>query len=108
MYQVVIIPLFDNCDVVWTPCLAKQVRVMKRITLKLLLLCSTCERSSSCFYYSLVKRRKFHTLIQLFRILHKMAYINVEKVANRGNDEKFGSYAVIYRLIAAATITFIK
>ena len=31
MHQVFIIPLFDYCDVVWTLCLAKQVRVMERI-----------------------------------------------------------------------------
>ena len=31
------------------------------------------DRLSSCFCYSLVERRKFHTLIQIFRILHKMA-----------------------------------
>ena len=31
MYQIFIIPLFDHCDVVWTPCLAKQVRAMEHI-----------------------------------------------------------------------------
>ena len=31
MYQVFIIPLFDYCDVMWIPCLAKQVKAMERI-----------------------------------------------------------------------------
>ena len=35
MYQIFIIPLFDYCDVVWTPCLAKQVRAMERIHSKI-------------------------------------------------------------------------
>ena len=30
------------------------------------------DRLSSCFCYSLVERRKFRTLIQIFKILHKM------------------------------------
>ena len=72
MYQVFIIPLFDYCDAVWTPCLAKQVRAMERIyTLKLLLLCSSYETGYPVFY-SLVEHCKFHTLMQIFRILHKM------------------------------------
>ena len=68
MYQIFIIPLFDYCDVVWTPCLAKQVRAMEHIHSKIT---STVqhlqERLSLCFCYSLVECRKFHTLIQIFR-----------------------------------------
>ena len=30
------------------------------------------DKLSSCFCYSLVERHKFHTLIQIFRILYKM------------------------------------
>ena len=74
MYQIFIIPLFDYCDVVWTPCLAKQLRAMEHIHSKIT---STVQhlrdKLSSCFCYFLVEHRKFHTLIQIFRILHKMA-----------------------------------
>ena len=56
MYQIFIIPLFDYCDVVWTPCLAKQVRAMERIHSKVT---STVQhlrdKLSSCFCYSLVE-----------------------------------------------------
>ena len=31
MYQVFIIPLFDYCVVVWTPCLAQQIKAVERI-----------------------------------------------------------------------------
>ena len=56
------------------PLLAKQVRAMERIHSKVI---STVQhlrdRLSSCFCYSLVERHKFHALVQIFRILHKMA-----------------------------------
>ena len=81
MYQVFIIPLFDYCDVVWTPCLAKQVRVMEHIHSKVI---STVQhlrdRLSSCFYYSLVERQKFHTLAQIYGILHKMAPLYLQRL----------------------------
>ena len=75
MYQAFIIPLFDYCDLVWTtPRLAKQVKAMERVHSKVT---STVqhlrEKLSSCFFYSLVECRKFHTLVQVFRILHEMA-----------------------------------
>ena len=34
MYKVFIIPLFDYCDVVWTSCLAKQVKAIEHIYFK--------------------------------------------------------------------------
>ena len=53
MYQVFIIPLFDYCDVVWTPCLAKQLgRAMECTQSKVT---STVQHSrdrlSSCFFH---------------------------------------------------------
>ena len=62
MYQIFIFLLFDYCDEVWIPCLAKQVRAMECIHFKVT---STVQhlrdRLSSCFCYSLVEHRKFHT-----------------------------------------------
>ena len=43
MYQIFIIPLFDYCDVVWTLVWLNRSGLWNVYTLKLLLLCSTCE-----------------------------------------------------------------
>ena len=44
------------------------------------------DRLSSCFCYSLVERHKFHTLIQIFRILHKMAPSYLQKLFKYSSD----------------------
>ena len=69
LYQVHILPLFDYCDVVWAPTTVHQTRCLERFHSKYI---STCV-DSSISRYSLTERRKFHTAIQIFKILHKSA-----------------------------------
>ena len=52
MYQAFIIPLFDYCGVVWTPCLAKQVKAMEWIHLKVTSTVQHLMRDIFMFSYS--------------------------------------------------------
>ena len=44
------------------------------------------DRLSSCFCYSLVERRKFHTLIQIFKILHNMVPSYLQGLFKNSSD----------------------
>ena len=68
LYQVYILPILDYCDVVWAPTNANQTRRLERLHSKY----TSCT-DSSISRYSLVERRKFHTIIQIYKILHKLA-----------------------------------
>ena len=68
LYQVYILPILDYCDVVWTPTNANQTRRLERLHSKY----TSCT-DSSISRYSLVERRKFHTIMQIYKILHKLA-----------------------------------
>ena len=72
MYQIFIIPLFDYCVVVWTPCLAKQVRAMEHIHSNVTSTVQHLRDRLSSSFFSLVEHHKLHTLVQIFRIFHKM------------------------------------
>ena len=64
MYKVFLTPLFDYCDVMWTPCLAKQVKAMDRIHSKVTFTVQHLrDKLSSCSYYSLVQHHKFHAFV---------------------------------------------
>ena len=71
LYQVFILPIFDYCDVVWAPTVAKQTRRLDRLH-------SNFSADSAIFKYSLTERRKCHTILQLYKILHKIvpAYLH--------------------------------
>ena len=61
-----------TCDVVWTPCLAKQVKAMECIHSTVTFTVQHLrDKLSSCFYYSLVEHHTFHALVQIFRLLAK-------------------------------------
>ena len=73
LYQVFIIPLFDYCDVVWSP-MMNQLRIMERLHSKVTSrVYHIRERLSSCFHYSLLERRRFHSLVQIYKILHQVS-----------------------------------
>ena len=66
LYQVYTLPILDYCDVVWAPTNANQTRHLERLHSKYT---SSCSDSR----YSPVERRKFHTIMQIYEILRKLA-----------------------------------
>ena len=64
-----ILPILDYCDVVWAPTNVRQTKRLERLHSKCI---STC-MDSSVTRYSLTERCKFHTSIQIYKILHKLA-----------------------------------
>ena len=68
LYQGYILPVFDYCDVVWAPTTAKQTRRLERFHSKYTSFCT----DSFISRYSLTERRQYHTILQLYKILHKM------------------------------------
>ena len=66
-----ILPIFDYCDVVWALTDVYWTRCLERLYSKYI---STC-LDSPISRYSLVERRKFHTSIQIYKILHKLASV---------------------------------
>ena len=69
LYQGYILPIFDYCDVVWVPTTAKQTRRLERFHSKYTTFCTDLSISK----YSLTEQRQYHTILQLYKILHKVA-----------------------------------
>ena len=70
LYQVYLLLIIDYCDVVWTPTIVNQTRHLEKFHSKFL---SSCTTNSSLLKYSLIERRKFHSTMQVYKILHKLA-----------------------------------
>ena len=64
-------PLFDYCDVIWTPSTAKQTCMIERIHSKFMH--KLPSSFSSKFQFTLTERRRFHTAIQIFKSLHRIS-----------------------------------
>ena len=71
LYSAFVMPLFDYCDVIWTPSTAKQTCMIERIHSKFMhkLLSSF----SSKFQFTLTERHRFHTAIQILKSLHRIS-----------------------------------
>ena len=69
LYQVYLLPILEYCDVVWQPTNASQTRRLERFHSKYISLCN----DSSISGQSLTERRKFHTILQTYKVLHKLA-----------------------------------
>ena len=76
LYQVYILPIFDYCDVVWAPTNANQTRHLERLHSKH----TSSYTDSSISGYSLTERRKFHTTMQIYKILHKLSAMYLHKM----------------------------
>ena len=78
LYQVYILPILDYCDVVWAPTNARQTKRLERLHSK----CISTYMDSSVTRCSLTERRQFHTSIQIYKILHKLAPIYLHNMFN--------------------------
>ena len=64
IYQVYLLPILDYCDIVWTP--TKQTKCLERLHSKY----TSCS-DSFISRYSLTERQKFHTIVQVYKTLHR-------------------------------------
>ena len=73
LYQAFVMPLFDYCNVVWSP-MMNQLKIMERLHSKVMSsVCHVRKRLSSCFVYTLLECRRFHSLVQIYKILHRVS-----------------------------------
>ena len=71
LYSVFMMPLFDYCDVVWSPSTAKQTCLIERIHSKFINKLPLTHRSK--FPFILTERRRFHTAVQIYKSLHQLS-----------------------------------
>ena len=71
LYSAFVMPLFDYCDVIWTPSTAKQTCMIERLHLKFLRKLPSSYRSR--FPFTLTECRQFHAAVQIFKSLHKIS-----------------------------------
>ena len=71
LYLAFVMPLYDYCDVIWSPSIAKQTCLIERIHSKFInrLPLSHCSK----FSFTLTGHRRFHTAVQIFKSLHKLS-----------------------------------
>ena len=64
-------PLYDYCDVIWSPSTAKKTCLIERIQSKFInrLPLTYCSK----FSFTLTERRRFHTAVQIFKSLHRLS-----------------------------------
>ena len=66
LYSAFVVPLSDYCDVIWTPSMAKQTCLNKKIHSKFMCKCS--HLTIPKFPFTLTEHHQFHTAIQIFKI----------------------------------------
>ena len=66
-----VLPIFDYCDTIWSPSKASRIRRLERVHSKFL----SSFPSSHCsdLRTTLAERRKFHTAMQVFKVLHNIS-----------------------------------
>ena len=67
LYRGFILPIIDYCDTVWTPPTASLSKSLERIHARFV---SYMSDDASFVKVTLAQRRHFHTIIQVFKILH--------------------------------------
>ena len=71
LYSAFVMPLYDYCDVVWSPTTAKLNCLIERVHSKFLNKLPPAYRSR--FSFTLIERRRFHTAVQIFRSIHQIS-----------------------------------
>ena len=64
LYSAYVMPLFDYCDVIWSPSMAKQTYLVERIHSKFIRKLPSSYHPK--FPFTLTERCQFHTTIQIF------------------------------------------
>jgi len=71
LYSAFVMPLYDYCDVVWSPTTAKLNSLIERVHSKFLNKLPLSYRSK--FSFTLTERRRFHTALQIFKSLYQIS-----------------------------------
>ena len=71
LYSAFVMPLFDYCDVVWSPSTAKQICLIEKIHSKFINKLPVTYHSK--FPFTLTESRRFHTAIQIFKSLCQLS-----------------------------------
>ena len=71
LYSAFVMPLFDYCDVVWSPSTAKQTCLIEKVHSKFINKLPVTYHSK--FPFTLTERRRFHTAIQIFKSLSQLS-----------------------------------
>ena len=69
LYQSFVLPIFDYCDAVWAVTLSSISKPLERLHSRFLQGISTC---SSFIKFTLMERRRFHTAVQVFKVVNKL------------------------------------
>ena len=70
LYCTFILPILDYCDVVWSPSSVQYFKRFERIHSKF---CSLIPATQSFLCHTLAERRRFHTAIIVYKILHQLS-----------------------------------
>ena len=71
LYSVFVMPLFDNCDVIWTPPMAKKIYMIERLHSMFVCKLPLSYLFKFPFIILLTERHQFHMAVQIFKSLHK-------------------------------------
>ena len=71
LYSAFVMPLYDYCDVVWSPTTAKFNCLIERVHSKFLNKLPPAYRSR--FSFTLIERCRFHTAVQIFKSIHQIS-----------------------------------
>ena len=71
LYSAFVMPLFDYCDVIWSPSTAKQTCLIEKVHSKFISKLPVTYHSK--FPFTLTERRRFHTAIQIFKSLRQLS-----------------------------------
>ena len=71
LYSAFVMPLFDYCDVIWSPSTAKQTCLIEKVHSKFINKLPVTYHSK--FPFTLTERRRFHTAIQIFKSLRQLS-----------------------------------
>ena len=69
LYQAFVLPVFDYCDVVWAPTTVSLSKPLEYLHSRFF---TTSSRFNSFVKVTLAERRRFHTAVQVFKVLYQL------------------------------------
>ena len=93
LYQAFILPIFDYCDVAWAVSTSSLSKSLERLHSRFLRGISVC---NPLVKITLMERGRFHTAIQVFKVLHKLCptylkdwFMYAEALTGRNGRNKY-------------------
>ena len=73
LYLVYVLPIFDYCDIVWSPSTINKAMQLERLHHKVTRNLPTIKQRGFSLHHSLAARRKYHTMVAAFKIVKHTA-----------------------------------